>query len=87
MDNSELQERLTVVENELKLLKNNSEKTTNKSKEKVQNTNKPPREKSKYNIFMADWIASQKIKLGADFNHRTAFGDGAKAWNIHKVSN
>ena len=54
MNNSELQERLTVVENELKLLKQNSGKTTNKIKEKARKTDRPPREKSKYNLFMAD---------------------------------
>jgi len=87
MNNSELQERLTVVENELKLLKQNSGKTTNNIKEKARKTDRPQREKSKYNLFMADWMASQKDKLGSDFNHRAAFGDGAKAWNIHKLSN
>jgi hypothetical protein len=51
--------------------------STQQKKEKV------PREKSKYNIFVQDFIAKEK-KKGTDKPHKELFSEAAKAWTSSK---
>ena len=47
---------------------------------------KKPRAPSDYNTFMKNFIAEQKTKLGANYNHKTVFKAAAEAWSKKKQS-
>lgn len=84
MSDLSINERLQILENEIKELKNKKEKSEEKSVEKKEKKEKKPRQKTEYNMFMGEFIAEQKEKLGSSFNHKEAFTNGAKAWGLKK---
>ena len=75
MENSDLNERGTALENEMKSL------LKAPKKEKVK------RAPTEYNRFMSTYINERKEKEGDDFKHKTAFSDGAKKWKEQKELN
>lgn len=90
MSDLSINERLQILENELKELKNKKEtsdkkdKSTEKKEKSAEKKEKKPRQKTEYNMFMGEFIAEQKEKLGSTFNHKEAFSNGAKAWKERK---
>ena len=86
MTDSELSDRLTAVEAQLKEL-TSSEKESFGKVEKVKSKStkeRTPRAPTKYNKFMSKYISEQKETLGTEFNHKMAFSGGAKKWNEQK---
>ena len=83
-DNSDLNERLLQLENEVRELKKERADKTEKKKDKSE---KKPREKTEYNIFVSTYINEQKELLGSEFNHKLAFSGAAKKWKEHKENN
>lgn len=47
---------------------------------------KKPRAPSDYNTFMKTYIAEQKTKLGANYDHKAVFKDAADTWSKKKQS-
>ena len=89
-EDSDLHQRMLNLENELKLLKMGTSPSKSppasppaspKSKK-----NRKPRVPTEYNKFMSKFINEQKEELGADFNHKVAFGQAAKTWTKNKNS-
>ena len=80
-EESNLNDRITNLENEIKLLKVQKSDTGNVKKEKKE---KKPRAQTEYNKFVSGYINEQKEKLGANFNHKVAFGEAAKKWTEKK---
>lgn len=85
-DEHNLNERLTLLENEIKNLKNNAQKDDKEKekKEKKEKKDKIPRAPTEYNKFISSYINGQKEKLGNEFKHKVAFGEAAKLWNAKK---
>ena len=90
-DEHNLNERLTLLENEIRTIKN---KTTNEienefgkksKKEKKEKKDKTPRVPTEYNKFVSSYINEQKEKLGDEFKHKVAFGEAAKLWTAKKT--
>ena len=78
-----LNDRITNIENEIKLLK---EQKCEMGKVKKEKKEKKPRAQTEYNKFVSAYINEQKEKLGSDFNHKVAFGEAAKKWTEKKNS-
>ena len=78
-------ERLIVLENEIKILKETSLNKSNTvlGKEKVKKEKKT-RAQTDYNKYVSAYINEQKEKLGDTFNHKVAFGEAAKQWTAKK---
>ena len=83
---ADLNERLQAVEEQLKFLTKSSESESKKAKMGKEKKPKGTREPTEYNKFMSNFIKEQKEELGDKFNHKIAFGDGAKKWKEHKES-
>lgn len=88
-DEHNLNERLTLLENEIKNLKNNAQKDdkgkdNKERKEKKEKKDKIPRAPTEYNKFISSYINGQKEKLGDEFKHKVAFGEAAKLWTAKK---
>ncbi len=71
-DMEKLSERVSELEDKLK-----SSKKVKESKESK------PREKSKYNIFVQEYIAAEK-KKSPNKKHSEMFSEAAKAWTASK---
>lgn len=69
--------RIEKLEKELEELKNQMGRTKKEKKEKK------PREPSKYNEFVKDFLAKEKEKK--DYDHKKAFIDASKAWQLSKT--
>ena len=78
---SDLEERLSLVEKQLNKLNEQSVNSLSKGKKEKTKTKREP---TKYNLFIRKFIENQKETLGSEFNHKIAFGEGAKAWNLSK---
>lgn len=95
MSDLSINERIQQLENEVKILKEKSKepkepkepKTQKALKEPKEKKERKPREKSAYNIYMSEFIAKEKARLGSDFNHKEAFSNCAKKWRESKESN
>lgn len=81
-DENNLNERLTLLENEIKNLKNEKLSKNSSKKEK---SDKKPRAQTEYNKFVSSYINEQKEKLGDEFKHKVAFGEAAKLWTHKKT--
>ena len=78
-------ERLTVLENEIKYLKSGAaNKSDDKEKQKKEKKEKKPRAQTEYNKFVSSYINDEKERLGESFNHKVAFGEAAKKWTTMK---
>jgi len=82
-EESNLNDRITTLENEIKLLKDQKCEMGKVKKEKKE---KKPRAQTEYNKFVSAYINEQKEKLGNEFNHKVAFGEAAKKWTDNKNS-
>lgn len=92
MSDLSINERIQQLENEVKILKEKSKepktlKETKETKAPKEKKEKKPREKSAYNIYMSEFIAKEKERLGSEFNHKEAFSNCAKKWRESKESN
>ena len=88
-EDSDLHQRMLNLENELKLLKMGSALTSPSASPPASpksKKNRKPRVPTEYNKFMSKFINEQKEELGADFNHKVAFGQAAKTWTKNKNS-
>ena len=72
--------RIEKLEKELEELKNQMGRAKKEKKEKKE---KKPREPSKYNEFVKDFLAKEKEKK--DYDHKKAFIDASKAWQLSKT--
>lgn len=85
MSELSINERIQKLEDEIKVLKSEKEvKKDKKDKEPKEKKEKKPREKTAYNIFMSEFIAKEKERLGSNFNHKETFTNGAKKWKESK---
>ena len=85
-DEHNLNERLTLLENEIRTMKNKTDNECDKKgkKEKKEKKDKTPRVPTEYNKFVSSYINEQKEKLGDEFKHKVAFGEAAKLWTSKK---
>lgn len=81
-----MEQRLEYLENEVKSLKESKTSSTKsrKSKTDTDGKEKKPREKTAYNIYVSEYINSQKQVLGEKFNHKIAFSEAARTWTSNK---
>lgn len=80
-----IQERLQLLEDEVRSLKSkDSSKESSSKKEKKEKKEKKPRTPTEYNNFVSNYINEQKDKLGDTFNHKVAFKEAASKWNEKK---
>ena len=90
-DEHNLNERLTLLENEIRTMKNKTSNETDNEcdkkgkKEKKEKKDKTPRVPTEYNKFVSSYINEQKEKLGDEFKHKVAFGEAAKLWTSKKT--
>jgi len=86
-DEHNLNERLTLLENEIRTMKNKTDNECDKKgkKEKKEKKDKTPRVPTEYNKFVSSYINEQKEKLGDEFKHKVAFGEAAKLWTSKKT--
>ena len=86
---SDINERLAFLEEEIKLLKEKEFKESKKeSKEsKESKKEKKPRQPSEYNKFVGEYLTKEKKKLGELYNHKMAFSDATKEWQKQKSNN
>jgi len=85
MSELSINERLQNIENDIQLLKKKDKKELKETKEKEPKKEKKPRQKTAYNIFISEFIFSEKERLGTSFKHKDAFSDGAKKWQEQKI--
>ena len=83
--NDDLHKRLLALEDEVKLLKNNSSQTNSFGKKEKKE--KKPRAPTQYNNFVSEYINKQREELGENFKHKVAFSEAAKKWKENKNSN
>lgn len=76
--NADIMQRLEALEDKMNLF---NEKPDNKVN---QNKPKKARKQSEYNMFMGKYLKDQKKELGELYDHKKAFGEGAKKWNESK---
>jgi hypothetical protein len=81
---NELRDRLTLLENEVKNLKEKNLEFGRSKKEKKEKKDKKPRAPTEYNKFMSSFISEQKEKLGDKFQHKMAFSEAARQWSDKK---
>ena len=87
-DEHNLNERLTLLENEIRTMKNKTSSETDNEmgkKGKKEKKDKTPRLPTEYNKFVSSYINEQKEKLGNEFKHKVAFGEAAKLWTSKKT--
>ena len=73
-----------MVKTEIEKLEERIEKLeTNFGKKSKSDAEKKPRKQSEYNIFMKDYIESEK-KKDSSKTHQELFTAGAKAWTAKK---
>jgi len=80
---SDLEERMSIIEEKLNSLTKDNKKSK-KNKMGDESKPRPTRQPTAYNNFMSTFIKEQKEKLGSEFNHKVAFGEGAQAWKAQK---
>jgi pyruvate/2-oxoacid:ferredoxin oxidoreductase beta subunit len=79
MTDSELNNRIKALEDDMAKLKQvNNEKT------KIEKKEKKARAPSEYNKFVKEFLELEKTKQGDKYNHKAAFGLAANAWNQQK---
>tara|TARA_B110000858_G_C17755899_1_gene452095 strand:+ start:288 stop:545 length:258 start_codon:yes stop_codon:yes gene_type:complete len=81
MTDSDFDNRIKALEEEVTKLKQSNGSNGSNGKVKKEKKVRAP---SEYNIFVKEFLELEKTKLGDKYNHKTAFGLAANAWNQQK---
>jgi len=87
ISNADIMQKLTTLESKMNQFNENSDKKEVKEVKEIKEVKqKKARKQSEYNMFMGKYLKEQKKELGELYDHKKAFGEGAKKWNESKVN-